>query len=214
MKKKIIILTDSIALPRKYNEGLVQYEDTYIFKLKESLTNYEIINLSIGGGSIKDITKQINYYKNLIPICVILHCGIVDAAPRAFGRIELEVIRKLRLLRLTKPLVPFLRKYRAHHYTNCKEFEKKIIKMKKEFKTPCFFAIGILPSNSDYEKLLPGITKSINLYNQILSKNTNFISVEDIAKNCILEDFHHINASGQLFLFKKILNKLKENRIN
>lgn len=214
MKKKILILTDSVALPRKYSEGLVQYEDTYIFKLKELLINYEIINLSIGGGSIKDIIKQINYYKNLSPICVILHCGIVDAAPRGFGRIELEVLKKLRLLRLTKQLVPFLRKYRSHHYTSLMQFEKYLFDIKKEFKNSIFISIGILPSSFEYEKILPGVSKSILLYNQVLIRNTEFISVSEIPNDCILDDFHHVNSLGQLFFFKKLIKKLEEYKIN
>lgn len=214
MKQKIIILTDSVALPRKHNKGLVLWEQTYIYRLKELLQDYEIINLSIGGGSIKDIRNQINYYKVLNPKCVILHCGIVDAAPRAFGRIEMEVIKKMKLFRLTKPFVSFLRKYRSHHYSNPNEFKKLLLEIKKEFNAPNFLAIGIVPSCEAYENQLPNVTNSIDTYNRILSENSLFISMEDMPQEGILEDHHHINELGQDFIFKKLVEKLIKCGIN
>lgn len=210
MKDKIIILTDSVALPRKHSKGLVLWEQTYVYRLKQLLQDYEIINLSIGGGSIKDIRSQINYYKVLDPTCVILHCGIVDAAPRAFGRIEMEVIKKMRLFRLTKPFVSFLRKYRSHHYANPTEFKKLLLEIKKEFNAPNFLAIGIVPSCVAYEKQLPNVTHSIDTYNRILSENSFFISMEDMPREGILEDHHHINELGQDFIFKKFVEHLSK----
>lgn len=208
MKKKIIILTDSVALPRKLNQDFVRWEDTYIFKLKQHLNDYEVINISIGGATIGDLRNQVNYYKILKPDIVILQCGIVDASPRAFGRIEMEVIKKLKLFRLTKPFVSFLRKYRAHHYTDLTNFEKKLIDIKKELKTTSFYALGIIPSNSVYEEILPGVSKSIEEYNNILKQHTIFISLDEMPKNGVLEDHHHINEVGQEFIFNRTIEKL------
>lgn len=208
MKKKIIILTDSVALPRKLNQDFVSWEDTYIFKLKQHLNDYEVINISIGGATIGDLRNQVNYYKILKPEIVILQCGIVDASPRAFGRLELEIIKKLKLFRFTKPLVFFLRRYRAHHYTNLKNYEKKLIEIKRELNTQSFYAMGIIPSNPDYEKLLSGVTKSIEEYNNILKQHTIFISLDEMPKNGVLEDHHHINEVGQEFIFNRTIEKL------
>ncbi len=210
MKDKIIILTDSVALPRKHNKGLVFWEQTYICRLKHLFQNYEVINLSIGGGSIKDIRNQINYYKVLNPKCVIMHCGIVDAAPRAFGRIEMDVIKKMKIFRFTKPFVSFLRKYRSHHYANPTEFKKLFLEIKKEFDAPNFLAIGIVPSCEAYEKQLPNVTNSIDTYNLILSENSFFISLEDMPREGILEDHHHINELGQDFIFQKLVECLSK----
>lgn len=210
MKEKIIILTDSVALPRKHSKGLVLWEQTYIYRLRQLLRDYEIINLSIGGGSIKDIRNQINYYKVLNPTCVIMQCGIVDAAPRAFGRIEMDLIKKMRLLRFTKPFVSLLRKYRSHHYANPIEFKKLLLEIKKEFNTPNFFTIGIVPSCEAYERQLPNVTNSIDTYNRILSENSFFISMEDMPRDGILEDYHHINELGQNFIFKKLFEHLSK----
>ncbi len=209
MKRKIIILTDSVALPRKKKEDFIRWEDTYIFKVKQFLVDFEIINVSIGGATIVDLRNQVNYYKILKPQIVILQCGIVDASPRAFGRIELQLIKKLKLFRFTKVLVSFLRKYRSHHYTNLKNFEKNLIEIKRELNPKSIYSLGIIPGNSEYERLLPGVTNSIKKYNNILKRHTNFISLDDMPVLGVLEDHHHINEIGQEFIFNKIVEKLK-----
>ncbi len=210
MEKPIfLIITDSVALPRKYNAGTVVWSETYIAKIKSAYTNFEVINVSIGGASIKDLRNQLNYYKNLKPEIVLLQCGIVDAAPRAFGRIEMDLIKKLRLFRLTKPFVTFLRKYRAHHYASVREFESLLLTLINELSAKQFFALAILPSCEEYEQLLPGITKSITAYDTILKKHTHFIDLSKIPREGILNDYHHLNAIGHQYIYEELQKKLQ-----
>lgn len=204
-KPIFLIFTDSVALPRKHETGKILWQETYIAKIKSSYPDYEVINISIGGASIKDLRNQINYYMVLEPEVVLLQCGIVDAAPRAFGRLELEIITKLRLLRFTKPLVSFLRKYRAHHYASPKEFEQKLIEFKRDLNPKRFLVLSILPACEAYEVHLPGITKNVEVYNRILKKHADdYIVLDQIPKEGILSDYHHINALGQDFIFKEL----------
>lgn len=210
MEKPIfLIITDSVALPRKYNAGIVVWSETYIAKIKIAYANFEVINVSIGGASIKDLRNQLNYYKNLEPAIVLLQCGIVDAAPRAFGRIEMDIIKKLRLFRLTKPFVAFLRKYRAHHYASKKEFETLLLILKNGLSPKQFFSLQILPSCEEYEKLLPGITKSIITYNAILKKHTHLIELSKIPREGILNDYHHMNAIGHQYVYEELQKELQ-----
>jgi hypothetical protein len=200
LKKKIaLILTDSVALPRG-NAGTT-WEDTYIHKLREKHTNYHFINVSIGGASIKDLRKQVNYYKILSPDLVVLQCGIVDASPRAFGRIEIQLIKKLHIFRFTKPFVSFLRKYRGHHYANQKEFRKYLGELQTELKPKKFIALGIIPASDEYENKIPGVSKAIKQYNEILSQKSIFLSTENLSKKGITKDHHHINKIGQEHIF-------------
>lgn len=208
-KPVCLVMTDSVALPRKYSDGIVNWNETYPNKLKKTLVNYEVITLSIGGASIIDLRDQVNYYKILKPHIVILQCGIVDAAPRAFGRIEMEIIKKLRLFRFTKPFVSFLRKYRAHNYTSPRLFEIKLGELKKELNADIFFGLEILPAYWEYEKKIPGITQNITIYNNILKENSNLISLQDIPREGILKDYHHLNSIGQEFVFRRILESLR-----
>jgi hypothetical protein len=208
----LLILTDSVALPRRNAETI--WEDTYIYRLRERYgRTHNIINVSIGGASIKDLRNQVNYYKTLNPEIVILHCGIVDAAPRAFGRIEMEIIKKLRLFRLTKPLVSFLRKNRAHHYAKPSLFKEFVKIIKKELNVEKFLPIGIIPASKEYEEKLPGISKAIIEYNNILKLEQGFICVDNMPKEGISRDFHHVNKIGQLFFFNKLIKLLDEESI-
>lgn len=206
--KKILIITDSVSLPRKTNDGIVEWHETYVNRLKQELLDYEFITVAIGGATIRDLRKQLNYYKILKPEILILQCGIVDCAPRAYGKIEMEIIRKIKLYRFTKLFLPYLRKKRAHTYTSLKLFKKTLIEMKNIVNADSFYSLSILPSNPDYEKLLPGISKNINDYNEVLFSNTNFIDLSNIPKEGILKDHHHINAIGHEFIFNTILRKL------
>lgn len=203
-----LIMTDSVALPRKYIGGIVKWNETYPSKLKAFLTDYEVVTVSIGGASITDLRNQVNYYKILNPKFVILQCGIVDAAPRAFGRIEMDFIKKMKLFRFTKPMVSFLRRYRAHHYTSPTNFERTLIEIKKELNAQEFYAVGILPISTEYERKLPGVKKYSQIYNNILKKHSSFISIDDIPPEGILKDHHHFNASGQHFIFNRILKSI------
>lgn len=208
-KPVCLIMTDSVALPRRFPGGMVKWKETYPFKLKEFLCDFEVISLSIGGASITDLRKQVNYYKILKPEIVILQCGIVDAAPRAFGRIEMDLIKKLKMFRITKPAVSFLRTYRAHHYTNPNLFEKKLRELKEELNAKDFFSLEIIPANKEYEKILFGITKNINIYNGILKRNSKIVPLHDIPRDGILYDHHHLNAIGQDFVFKRLKEILR-----
>ena len=85
MKKlKVLILTDSLGLPRTSPENLA-YEDTWCYSLKDK---YDVLQISIGGGVIGEIYKQCQYYKGFKPDIVIIQMGIVDCAPRILGKTE------------------------------------------------------------------------------------------------------------------------------
>lgn len=209
-RPKLLIMTDSVSLPRKTETGIVMWENTYINRLKKTILNYEIISIAIGGATIKDLRNQVNYYKILNPEVVILQCGIVDATPRAFGKIEMELIKKMKLFRFTKPLVGFLRKYRAHNYTTQKKFKFFLVELKSELNPKYFISLGILPSNDMYEKKVSGITKNILKYNEILENNSIYIDMSIIPKDGILDDHHHINEEGHRFIYKELKNKLNQ----
>ena len=204
--KIALILTDSVALPREDAE--TTWQDTYIYKLRKKFTNYHFINVSIGGASIKDLRNQVNYYKILSPELVVLQCGIVDASPRAFGRIEIQLIKKAHIYRFTKPCVRVLRKYRGHHYANLKEFSINLKELQMELKPKKFISLGILPASDEYEKKMPGISLSIQKYNEILRQNFTFLCTNNIPKEGITKDHHHINKIGQQFIFNLLSSEI------
>lgn len=207
---RVLLLTDSVALPRKYKNGEVLWEEIYVNLLRKEFQKIEFIHVGIGGGTITDLLSQINYYKNTNPDLVILHVGIVDCAPRAFGRIELEIIKKLHIFRVVKYFSKFLRKHRGITYTNLKNFEETISKFKEIFAKCQIWAIGIIPGCVEYDLKVPGISENIKSYNKILKSNLKFIDLKNIPREGIIEDFHHINAEGHRYIFSLIKEEINK----
>lgn len=198
---RILILTDSLSLPRKHNTGEVFWEEIYTNLLRKEFPNIEFVHLGIGGATITDLLAQMNYYKNLKPDLIILQTGIVDCAPRAFGRIELELIKRLHVFRIVKYSFKFLRKYRRVTYTNINIFREALKKFKEIFQDTEFWAIGIVPGCSEYDKVVPGVSANIKLFNKTLKSEMKFIDLENIPRNGILEDFHHLNIKGHHYIY-------------
>lgn len=210
---RILILSDSLGLPRDFKGEKVLYEETYIYLLKKRFPNSDIIHVGIGGATMADIKKQSLYYPAMSPDFVFIQCGIVDCAPRAFTKFESKVIRKLRLKKVFNPFVIFLRKYRRHTYTSKRKFKKYILDINKNFKktTNQIYYLGILPGSDEYEVLLPKITNQINIYNNILEKEGLwYVDNSDFPLDGILSDHHHLNAYGNIIIFNKILNIIEK----
>lgn len=201
---RIFILTDSLSLPRKHDDGEVLWQHIYPNLLKNKFGEHEFIHVGIGAATIEDLYNQMNYYSNLNPHIIILHCGIVDCAPRSLGKIELEIVKKLRIFRFVSPFFKFFRKYRGISYTKAKSFDNYLKLFKKRFPNAQFCSIGILPGCAAYDQKVPKVSQRIEKYNQILQNNTIHLSLNNIPRSGIISDFHHMNIEGHEFVFKKI----------
>ena len=78
--KKLLLITDSLGLPRLFPEK-TEYEDTYPNLLKK---HFIIMQYSKGGGTIIELYEQTGYFKAFEPDVIILQSGIVDCAPRPY----------------------------------------------------------------------------------------------------------------------------------
>jgi lysophospholipase L1-like esterase len=202
---KILILTDSLSLAREHEGKIISYEETYPYLLKKQFPHIDFSFTCIGGATIEILYSQLDYYKYFRPDLVILQCGIVDCAPRAFSPFERKIINKLGLVKLLKKTIYLLRKHRGYKYTSLKDFKK----YSKKFKTLLepnsnIYSIGILPASSSYEAKVPGIQKSIKKYNEILSNNFLFISTNDFPEDGFLSDFFHLNSKGHKIILGKL----------
>lgn len=203
---KILFLTDSLSLPRKYDSGEVIYENTYLSLLRNRFPEILIIDVAIGGAKITDLLIQCFYYKQFKPDLVFLQCGIVDCAPRSFSLMEKLLIDKFRLRKISKLFEKKIRKFRNCTYTSKTGFLDSLLSIKKYFENVPFYSLGILQIADGYEKLLPGIKKNANDYNEILKENTEFIDNSDFPLEGIISDFHHLNEIGQQLIFEKLEN--------
>lgn len=201
---KILFLTDSLSLPRKYEGGEVNYEDTYISKLRKKYPEILIIDVAIGGAKITDLLVQCFYYKQFKPDLVFVQCGIVDCAPRSFSLMEKVVIDKLRLRKISRLFEKKFREIRNCTYTSRDGFLDSFLRIKNTFTNIPLYSLGILKIANDYEKLVPGIKRNAKDYNDILRNNSEFIDNDDFPLDGIISDFHHLNEKGHHLIFEKL----------
>ncbi|MFU1858155.1 SGNH/GDSL hydrolase family protein [Sphingobacterium sp. NGMCC 1.201703] len=208
MSKRILILSDSLALPRSQPE-VCSYENTWPELLKGK--GFTIHQVSFGGGTSVDLLSQVLYHKSFNPDIVILQVGIVDCAPRFMTKLELSIARKMGILGriLIKALNrKSIKRLRKINYVGPIEFSNNIRKICESFDRTPVFVLGILDAGEKYEKILPGVSKRISQYNKILSTYGLFISVEDFDRRGIMTDHHHLNEFGHRQIEKKILNNI------
>lgn len=201
---KVLLLTDSLSLPRSYENGTVLWEDIYFNKLRHHFFDIEFILVAMGGATITQLHLTLNYYKETKPDIVILQSGIVDCAPRALGQLEQQIVIKLRMFRLVHPFIKGLRKIRNITYTKPKEYEETLLKIKNSFPGKPFISIGILPGCEAYDKKVPGVSKRIEQYNAILKQHSIFIDNRNFPRDGIINDFHHLNEKGHQEIFDRI----------
>lgn len=210
--KRIILFTDSLALPRKIPE-VTYYEDTYPYLLRN---DFEVFQFSKGGARIVDLLEQVFYYQQYKPDCVIIQSGIVDCAPRAFSWNEElfmqsnicgKAIRKLLSLTITTKK---LRNFRQKSWTDIVLYERCCKKFKDLFPNIPVYAISIVPASDEYERKVPGINNKINRYNDMLRKAFGgVISLHDIPFTYIMSDGHHLNKLGHKYVYERIMEQIK-----
>jgi lysophospholipase L1-like esterase len=210
--KKVLILGDSLTLPRHKPEPCA-YDDTWPVLLKK---NFLVHHVALGGGTIKEIARQLPYHIAYEPDVVIIQSGIVDCAPRALGKLELEVMQQTWFTR--KFILPFfksnntrLRRIRNKVYSTPSEYASHLGEIKRTLPGALVYALTILPTNQDYEAKVPGIGKRVVQYNSILQKQfgANLISLNDIGAQNIMSDHIHLNRGGHHYVYERIIAVIK-----
>jgi lysophospholipase L1-like esterase len=209
--KKMLIITDSLGLPRPKPE-IVEYNDTWVKKIS---IYYDVWQYSSGGATIIDLYSQIEYYKMFNPDIVLIQSGIVDCAPRALTKFESQFLnhftlsKKITSKMLTKRRLENMRKRRKCTYTSLENFEEVVKLFKNEFKNKLFW-IGIMPASDNYETIVPGIKKNIELFNNVIKKNLfdNYLPVADFTNQYLMSDNIHLSKEGHSLLFERISSKL------
>lgn len=213
---RVIIMTDSLGLPRNKPEN-VDYEDSYIDRLRDKYKDIKFITFSMGGATLSVINQQyINYFQPINPDLVILHVGIVDCAPRALKGWESTVINSNPLTQklynlLFKKHTAAIRKMRKLTYTPLHQFESMARGLNRLLPSKLLW-IGIIPATDSYEAHLPGIGNNINAYNGKLKSifSGQFLDMSQFPENGIMTDHHHINVLGHEYIFNRISEYIDE----
>lgn len=231
---RIVVLGDSLCLPRITEEETIEWEDTWPKVLETHLRkldkNTEVINCGKRSRRITsilgtDFTEDILLKK---PNYVIFQIGVVDAAPRIFSLREKAFLNK-RIFpwRLKQWLIAERKKQRRKIIA--KDAMAKVYTSPEEFRTSLRSFSGKLISNGlenikalfipilahldTMEEKSPGYSKNIELYNNILAdycrvKSHFFLSTAtplSFNKDIFCMDGYHLSKKGNQELAKHIL---------
>jgi lysophospholipase L1-like esterase len=225
--KKVLIIADSMAMPSEN----VKYEDTWIFKVKESFKNIHFIDRSRrgtttdrliqeGGGykNVKGGADLLEYYK---PDIVIIQLGLVDCSPRLVNRDALciKIINRLPIFLknryyLLKKRYSYRKPENAYvsinqFYSNYENFIQRARNLKTNI-----IGITIAPVAENFIEKSPYIIDSITKYNHALSKlevNENFKLInpfKDPQLSNLFVDEMHFNAYGNDLIFNALKKEL------
>lgn len=209
MSKRILLLTDSLTLPRLKPE-LCLHEETWPEILRAK--GYHVHQVSIGGATSGDLARQCHYHKAFNADVVIVQVGIVDCAPRFLTKFELSIFHKIPFFgrvgiqALNRPIIKRIRKI---SYVNPELFFRNLQSIQRSFDPVDVYFLGIVRGSQAYEKAAPGIINNIKKYNEIIKANFNYLSLESIDVSCIMSDFHHLNPKGQKMIGDIVLSKLR-----
>lgn len=210
-KFKILIFSDSLALPRAVDNAWTHYEETWPFLLKSRLPNVDIAHCGIGSSITSDLIYQFRYWKAHCPDLVIVQAGLVDCVPRALKKSELAILKSFvpgRVLSMIiKKHTVRLRKIRKISYTDIQEFERNVIKFKNEFENILWLSIC---SDDARGNKLPGYLSQINRYNKVILENLNdnYIDLSMLNLNDFVDDGFHLSNAGHDKIAKLLIDRI------
>ncbi|MCR8667205.1 hypothetical protein NO995_05900 [Aestuariibaculum sp. M13] len=225
MEKKILIIADSLAMPR----GEVPFEMTWPYMLQSTYRKYYFIDktrrastserLVEEGGGYKNIERGADLLEHYKPNVVITQIGITDCSPRYLKKAS--VVYKLINYSpnfLSNVVYYFLKKYarRKLEYADVSldKFRKNwlnYIERAKMLETK-IICLAIAPPTNSFINKSPEISEAIIKYNSCLEelsfKNKNFNFIQPFSQE-LMEEFAidelHVGSKGH----KHIYNTLK-----
>ncbi|PAV49230.1 hypothetical protein CK486_00155 [Pseudomonas sp. HAR-UPW-AIA-41] len=219
MKRKIVILSDSLALARVIPESLL-LEESWAYRLRE-LADAEWVQFSMGGATSSDLLAQAEYWLHSARSAdwLIIQAGIVDWAPRAFSRKEVIPQKALALFtrlfpRLGREVFERLRRWRGISYVDSHRFRENVQAFRRLAKNQgtCLLWIPVLGASS-YENTLPGITEKIAQANGILREELGSALMQvNFDDALFMSDGHHLRAPGHEHLAQQIFKHINEER--
>ena len=221
-QKRILILADSLGLPRDENEDVVKYYNTWPSLFSQNFKQYEIINYSTRKRTIVSTFGQIDEIKLMEPHLIIFQIGVVDCAPRIFSEYDKKWLKKMP--NFLKYWIINYRKKRRVKLQSKDSLNKVYVKpdvfketyinlinaLRYGFENLQVIILPIIANQSILDLKSPGFNDNISLYNKILvevaeSANAKLLDLSDInsyGKFC--SDGYHVNEFGNELIFKKV----------
>lgn len=242
MLNKVLILADSLALPREGPED-IPYEVTYPYLLEERLRHQSQMRLPIimeRAMRRRTIEYVLDEWFELVelrrPDVTVIHVGIVDCAPRIFLRRERQFVENLKWAWFRKRILSFVHQHRARIirmrprvYVPIDRFERllnEIIEKGRQLQTALVF-VNILEPPLETEKRSPGFQQNVRRYNQAIASKVDGQTVRMIDLNNLIAqrggaekltvDGIHLNREAHEMLARELEvfvgNCLKQDRL-
>jgi hypothetical protein len=218
-RKKVVIITDSVSMPRPE----VPYESTWISLLKNRFQELDVIDRPERGSTSMRLVHEggggYDLLEAYMPACVILQMGLAECAPRLFKKNGFErrfinyLPRKIRDdyingIRETRGRKPEFTDVPPEQFrNNIFNFAARCLALRTEL-----VIITILRATDLFIQKSPHICRNIGLYNSIYEEAAgeyNNITIldpvseqTDVNKICL--DELHINSEGHKLYFKAV----------
>lgn len=234
---RVVILADSLALPRQEGEGNIPYEATYPYLLDEGLRRRLgqrapwIIERGMRSRTIRNVLDE---WFELVQLrraeVVIIHVGIVDCAPRIFMPRERAVVERLRPARLRVRFLDFVHRHRRRIisarqrvYVPLESFRgmvEEVIRRGREESLRALLFVNIIEPPQGMEERSPGFQRNVAEYNRVLSAQTSdplvrLIDLDGLIKahggaERLTVDGIHVNVEGHRMLAEELERHLLE----
>jgi lysophospholipase L1-like esterase len=227
---KIVILADSLALPRPENEGKIPYEATYPYLLERSLRQKASVAPQVieRGMRRRTIEYVLDDWLEMVelrkPDILVVHVGIVDCAPRIFLRREGRFIARLRPVHLPRFIFKFAGKHRRRIvtlrprvYVPAERFRRHLAEVAEKAAAAgikSLVLINIITPPDALEQRSPGFQQNVRIYNRILEEEARRPGIHLVDINGLVEkkggaenllpDGIHINEAGHKLLAREL----------
>jgi lysophospholipase L1-like esterase len=218
--KKIIIITDSLSMPRPG----ITYEETWIHMLKREFPAYDIIDRTARGSTSTRLVTEggggADLLETYMPDIVILQLGMAEAAPRLFDKrgLEFTIVSRYMPPRLRQKYIGYVKKRRVRNpdITDVapEQFRANITAFFERAKkiSTRIILIPILPPTDEYTKKSPHAPKNVERYNDIYRETAgrfDNVTIVDpfrpgVDINDISIDELHVNSEGSRMIFNTL----------
>lgn len=232
---KVVLLADSLALPRGADWGNVAYEETYPyvldFALRSRYPDRQVV-LMERGMRFRTINAVLDDWKEFVelrsPDILIVHVGVVDCAPRVFSAAERRIVSSALPSPLRSMLLKFVHRWRSqiirvrsdHRYVTEADFQRAVRKLVSPAAsgTPRLLVIvNILSPGDDMESRSPGYRANVARYNAMLAAEAggaaelvdyNKLVSDKGGVDRLTVDGMHPNREGHRLLATALLNAI------
>ncbi|MFT6989284.1 MAG: lysophospholipase L1-like esterase [Paraglaciecola sp.] len=223
IKKKVLIITDSLGLPRCIPEE-VSDDDTWCYKLTDHFSGKYNFRFFRHRGLdtaalIHHLKASINAYQK--PDIVILQIGVVDCYPRALSLTHLSMIKKTPkfvqdiIHKIVNKNYEYFVNSSDNRYVKPVDFVSNLKVISEQFKMTNLYVLPIAPACNHYIKRNSKIEESIDLYNEYLKDVFGEKVLSSMYKctnidNLFLSDGHHLSSYGHDLVFRSLISTIAE----